>query len=269
MSLGTTISRLRTERSLSQEDLADALGVFRQSVSKWETDGSVPELDKLVKLARLFGVTLDQLVLKDAPDPAPAAPADPPPVEHARGLPGRKIAGTVLLCMGFAVVLVLAALGGLLEGLILSLPFLLCGAVCFLFKRRTGLWCGWVVFLLADLYLRFATGINWRLVLHTLSFTPEMNYLRLAIAWVQLLGTLLLMGLTVFSFRRGRLDLSRRQRGLLLGGWGVFLLAAVLVTRPVFARWFAVSLSMQDYLLLPLFTALLVLTRCGLGKPAK
>lgn len=58
MSLGTTISRLRAEKKLSQGDLADALGVSRQSVSKWETDTSVPELDKLVKLSQLFGITL-------------------------------------------------------------------------------------------------------------------------------------------------------------------------------------------------------------------
>ena len=63
MSLGTNISRLRAEKHLSQGDLAEALGVSRQSVSKWETDSSVPDLDKLVKLSRVFGVSLDELVM--------------------------------------------------------------------------------------------------------------------------------------------------------------------------------------------------------------
>ena len=62
MDLGTTITRLRTQRGLSQGDLAEALEVSRQSVSKWETDASVPELEKLLKLSELFGVTLDALV---------------------------------------------------------------------------------------------------------------------------------------------------------------------------------------------------------------
>ena len=62
MSLGTNISRLRAEHHLSQGDLAEALTVSRQSVSKWETDSSVPDLDKLVKLSQVFGVTLDELV---------------------------------------------------------------------------------------------------------------------------------------------------------------------------------------------------------------
>ena len=62
MSLGERIYKLRTEKEMSQGDLADALEVSRQSISKWETNGSVPELDKLVKLSELFGVSLDELI---------------------------------------------------------------------------------------------------------------------------------------------------------------------------------------------------------------
>ena len=68
MSLGENINRLRTERGMNQEELAEALAVSRQSISKWETDASVPELEKLVKLARLFGVTLDELVSGKGPE---------------------------------------------------------------------------------------------------------------------------------------------------------------------------------------------------------
>ena len=46
---------------MSQGDLADRLEVSRQSVSKWETGQSVPDLDKIIKLADLFGVTVDEL----------------------------------------------------------------------------------------------------------------------------------------------------------------------------------------------------------------
>ena len=62
MSLGNNIYRLRTQRNMSQGDLAERLDVSRQSISKWETDGAVPELDKLIKLSNIFGVTLDELV---------------------------------------------------------------------------------------------------------------------------------------------------------------------------------------------------------------
>src|SRR5699024_12867295 len=113
MDLGGTIYRLRTERNLSQGDLAEALGVSRQSVSKWETGGSVPDLDKLVKLSQLFGVSLDELVLDRKPPyeeaPPQEAPQEAPPpvtvVVQRERTPGRKVAGVVLLCMASLVLL--------------------------------------------------------------------------------------------------------------------------------------------------------------------
>lgn len=62
MTLGEKIYRLRTESGLSQEGFGDSLGVSRQSVSKWETGQSVPELDKVVAISNLFGVTTDYLL---------------------------------------------------------------------------------------------------------------------------------------------------------------------------------------------------------------
>ena len=68
MTLGQKINQLRLEHNLSQNDLADMLNVSRQSISKWETDGSVPDLDNLIKLSQIFHVTLDELVLNKTPD---------------------------------------------------------------------------------------------------------------------------------------------------------------------------------------------------------
>ena len=62
MTLGERIYKLRTGKEMSQGDLADALEVSRQSISKWETNGSVPDLDKLVKMSAIFGLSLDELV---------------------------------------------------------------------------------------------------------------------------------------------------------------------------------------------------------------
>ena len=62
MTLAEKILSLRTERGMSQDDLAEKLDVSRQSVSKWETAQSTPDLDKIIKLANLFGVTVDELV---------------------------------------------------------------------------------------------------------------------------------------------------------------------------------------------------------------
>ncbi len=65
------LMELRRKAGLSQEQLADRLGVTRQSVSKWESGAAMPELGKLIALSELFGVSIDYLVKDgDALDPA-------------------------------------------------------------------------------------------------------------------------------------------------------------------------------------------------------
>lgn len=65
MTLSEKIILLRRQQDWSQEQLAEHLGVSRQSVSKWESGTSVPELDRIVQLCRLFGVTADALIRDD------------------------------------------------------------------------------------------------------------------------------------------------------------------------------------------------------------
>ena len=62
MSLRENLQRLRTEKGLSQEDVAKKLFVSRQSVSKWENGNAEPGVDNLKALAELYGVTLDELM---------------------------------------------------------------------------------------------------------------------------------------------------------------------------------------------------------------
>jgi len=63
MHVGLKIQALRVKSGLSQEALAEQLGVTRQSVSRWELGQALPELDKVVDLTRLFQVTTDELLL--------------------------------------------------------------------------------------------------------------------------------------------------------------------------------------------------------------
>ena len=64
MNLAEKIVFLRKKNSLSQEELAEKLDVTRQSVSKWESGQSVPDLNKIIQIGELFGISLD-LLLKD------------------------------------------------------------------------------------------------------------------------------------------------------------------------------------------------------------
>ena len=62
MTIGETIQRLRTKRRLSQEQLAELVGVSRQAVSKWELNNALPDTDKLAPLARALGVSAEELL---------------------------------------------------------------------------------------------------------------------------------------------------------------------------------------------------------------
>lgn len=164
MSLSEKITALRTEQKLSQGDVAEKLGVSRQSVSKWETGQSVPELDKIVKLADLFGVSVDELV-RDGEEPQPPPPqgeaAAPRVVYVERRLAPTQIVGAVLLALGLLGVILGVAVSGntgtytALAGcgmVMLGLPFLLS-------RKHPFLIAGWVVLALGCLCLNPYTSI--------------------------------------------------------------------------------------------------------------
>ena len=66
MTLGENLKRLRTEKGLSQEEVAGLLFLSRQTVSKWENNQAEPGVENLKALARLYGVSLDQLLLAES-----------------------------------------------------------------------------------------------------------------------------------------------------------------------------------------------------------
>ena len=224
MNLGETICRLRTHAGLSQSDLAEALEVSRQSVSKWETNASVPDLDKLVRMADFFHVSLDQLVKGEEQQPEPLAdspvqqPAPPPANQQTRA----RSVGVVLLCCT-AVIGVIAVVFFGLAGLIFTIPTLVPGLICRFAKKHPGLKAAWTDFLILDAYLSFATGIRASTVLLTFQWTYEMNYMRLAIGWVLFLANAAVMIGTAAALRKDGWTGSVRQKLLLI------LAAAVLV----------------------------------------
>lgn len=71
MKFGEKLSGLRKQHNYTQEELADVVGVSRQAISKWESDVSYPETEKLILLSKLFGCTVDYLLNEDATDPLP------------------------------------------------------------------------------------------------------------------------------------------------------------------------------------------------------
>lgn len=268
MTLGKRIAQLRSQRGISQIELAEQLMVSRQAISKWETDGSVPELEKLIQLSNIFGVTLDELVKGEAqqptsqPAPAPAPAAQPAPSAAKKAVPDtQKRVGAVLLCIGAALCLLLTIGGAFLGGLILASPFWLCGVVCLTSRRHTGLWCAWAVLLCVNLYLRYATSITWRLVMWTFPYDPAINYLRVIFAWLELLAFLGMMALTVYRLGKTPLVFSGKVKLWVF----VAVVALVLLEIPLqldpLSGFSGLIYITQDWFRLAVLTVLLTVLR--------
>lgn len=65
MNFATNLQKLRKKENMSQESLAERLDVTRQSVSKWESGATYPEMDKLIAICKIFNVDMDTLVNGD------------------------------------------------------------------------------------------------------------------------------------------------------------------------------------------------------------
>ena len=77
MSMGSKLAQARRKNNLTQEQLAEKLGVTRQAVSRWESDAAYPETDKIVRLSQLLGVSCDWLLQEGEEVPAPSGGTAP------------------------------------------------------------------------------------------------------------------------------------------------------------------------------------------------
>ena len=163
MTLGERSCQYRIQRRLSQQEVAERLDVSRQSVSKWETDGAVPELDKLVKLCELFEVSLDELVRGEKPKGSDAEASEKGQetvltVQMAQARPERSnaqvAAGAVLLAVALLACLWVFFTSGLHAlNMIIFLPLLVCGIVCLTVRKNAGLACVVVILLTIALWM--------------------------------------------------------------------------------------------------------------------
>ena len=74
MTTGEKIAKHRKENNYTQEQLAEILGVSRQSVSKWESDIAYPETEKLIRLGKLFDCSMDYLLKEECMEPGGTGP---------------------------------------------------------------------------------------------------------------------------------------------------------------------------------------------------
>lgn len=138
-----------------------------------------------------------------------------------------------MLCMAFLVTILLFMAGGGLAGLIFASPFLACGIICFACKKNVGLWCAWAVYVLFDIYMSYATGINRDSVLHTLQWTHHMNYMRLAFAWILVISLLIMMAITIIRLgKNSEINEQKIKKHLLISWVVVVVLQAAAMIWP-------------------------------------
>ena len=164
MTLAEKILSLRTQRGMSQDDLAEKLEVSRQSVSKWETAQSTPDLDKIIKLADLFGVSVDQLV-RDGERPQPPEPSPPQTVyvERRQELSPLQKLGVVMEASGAA----LAVIGLMGVPLLIwaAAALVILGLPLLLARKHPFLITGWLAVALSCLVLNpYVAVCPWGLV---------------------------------------------------------------------------------------------------------
>lgn len=145
MSFRNNLQSLRTERNMTQEQLAMLLGVSRQSVTKWEAERAYPEMDKLLKMCDIFECSLDELVKGDLSTRASAErtvviPSSPPTDvcgydEHKRMMAWKIPTGTAAIIIGCALPYLLGNITGH-ESTITTTPLF---AICILTGILVGL----------------------------------------------------------------------------------------------------------------------------------
>lgn len=243
MNLGENIYRFRTEKNMSQGDLADALDVSRQSVSKWENNSATPELEKLIKMSSLFGISLDELVSGVRSEPKVQTV-----YVEKHPLTKREQAGIVFWCLAALLILAFALAKDMLTGLVSAAPLIFCGCFCYFGAPHPGLGCAWV--LCFPLMITFSAG-----------------YVR--IDFSNLINLMIKLPLLIFTLRALRNDpvaLTKPMKLLLLAGYclwfGYIIWFLIRHFTPYVVStelaWFLVTLA--DAAAFALFTGLLSIT---------
>ena len=193
MAFSENLQYIRSREHITQEQLAEQLDVSRQSVSKWENNSATPELDKLIRMSQLFGVSLDELAgLAQAPKPTPPdtgadakviyieKPVFPKISMH------KQIGGTLLLVSLIYGLLLNGSVMATMEAFLLAAPVAICGLI-FLFVKFPQFYCGWV-----------CAGAYWMYLFILFHNIWEHQYLLL------ILGVALVIAMILWSVRANR-----------------------------------------------------------------
>lgn len=231
VNLGERIVDLRNRRRISQSELAEALDVSRQSVSKWETNSSVPDLEKLIRLADFFGITLDELVKgqdcrscgQDSEEPSPASD---PQTSFSTYTKAQKL-GTGFILAGVVLTILFVLMLGF-WGILFAVPFFVFGLICCIAKKHPVLKAVWSVYIICSFYFHYATGMDPEDVFLTFQWSYQMNYAILVFSWIWFIIVMLLILATAAVLSRNIREWNRKNICGLALGISLYLLSFAL-----------------------------------------
>ncbi len=211
-SIGERIYELRKQNNLSQGDLAEKLDVSRQTISKWENNSSLPELEKIIALSEIFSVTTDFIIkgatATDSAEETELTQANTgiaeevvAEVSNNKSLSGKTLSGLVLIVIGsilFAVFCFTAQVLAMLAAWIIGV-----GVLLILCRKRLGLCLSWFSFIMGERFCRYFTTVNMNLIFKDYAYN-DYYLLQLILSFVLWLILCVLVIVTLVALSKGR-----------------------------------------------------------------
>lgn len=202
--LGERIYKLRTEKGMSQGDLAEKLNVSRQTISKWENNLCAPETEKLVSLSEIFSVSIDFLIKGEE-----KAPADKEKVyvylkndsENTSSQKNKSL-GVALTVSGLISSVVILALGGGLFCAITLAVFLL-GILLIFNVKHPYLILFWSFYIITVTVMPRISALNLSAVFQKYYYCPQLAF-NLALSYCLWLILAVLIFSTVKAIKKNK-----------------------------------------------------------------
>ena len=135
--------------------------------------------------------------------------------------------GKALCGLSFILIIIFALLNSFFTGLFLALPFFSCGLILIYKRENVLLYCLWTIFFFVDIFIRYGTGITWRLIFLTKDFLPQWNYSRLIASWIEFIIFILLTVSTIVKEKSKTLILTKKRKVFYILGWILFFVLLV------------------------------------------
>lgn len=135
--------------------------------------------------------------------------------------------GKALCGLSILLIIIFALLKSFFTGLFLALPIFSCGLILIFKRENVLLYCLWTIFFFVDIYIRYGTGITWRLIFLTKNFLPQWNYPRLTVAWIEFIIFILLTIITIVKEKNKPLILNNKKKVFYILGWILFFVLLV------------------------------------------